>query len=190
MTRRLILASASPARRRLLTDAGYDPEIIVSGIDEIGGTPGTLAIAKAEAVAAAVVGDALVLGCDSMLDIDGALYGKPASPTVARARWRQMRGRAGILRTGHALIDTHTGRLVHAIESTTVHFGDVTDAEIDAYVASGEPLAVAGGFTIDGRGSVFIDSIAGDHANVIGLSMPLFRRLLDDLGVPVMELWS
>ena len=190
MTRRLILASASPARRRLLTDAGYNPEIIVSGIDEGGGTPGPLAIAKAEAVAAAVQDDALVLGCDSMLEMGGALYGKPANPTEARDRWRQMRGQAGILRTGHALIDTRTGRLVHAVESTTVNFGNVSDEEIDAYVASGEPLAVAGGFTIDGRGSVFIDSIVGDHANVIGLSMSLFRHLLDDLGVPVMELWT
>ncbi|MFD1830546.1 nucleoside triphosphate pyrophosphatase [Streptomyces desertarenae] len=196
--RRLVLASQSPARLGVLRQAGLAPEVIVSGVDEDAldaPTPGELALVLAEAKAAAVAGrpraaGALVVGCDSVLDLDGRALGKPADAEEATARWKAMRGRSGVLRTGHCVIDTATGRRASATASTTVRFGEPSDAEIAAYVATGEPLHVAGAFTLDGRSSPFVEGIEGDHGNVIGISMPLLRRLLGELGVGITELWA
>ncbi|MGY1454456.1 nucleoside triphosphate pyrophosphatase [Streptomyces sp. SS8] len=195
--RRLVLASQSPARLGLLRQAGMAPEVIVSGVDEDAldaPTPAELALLLAEAKADAVAGrpeaaGALVVGCDSVLELDGRPLGKPADAEEATARWKDMRGRAGVLVTGHCVVDTATGRRASATASTTVRFGEPSDEEIAAYVASGEPLHVAGAFTLDGRSAPFVDGIEGDHGNVIGLSLPLLRRLLTELGVPVTELW-
>ena len=171
---RVVLASASPARLAVLRGAGIDPEVIVSGVDEDAfSAPGTgeltqvLASAKAAAVAASL-SQGLVIGCDSMLDLDGRAYGKPASPEEAIARWHQMAGQEGTLYTGHCVIDAATGKQVTAIGETTVRFGRPTDAEIMAYVETGEPLNMAGAFTIEGLGGWFVESIDGDHNNVIG----------------------
>jgi septum formation protein len=195
---RLVLASASPARLRQLRAAGFAPEVIVSGVDEdalSAPTPAELALVLAEAKAAVVaalpeVAGALVVGCDSVLDLDGRALGKPADAEEATARWKEMRGRSGVLRTGHCVTDTATGRIASATASTTVRFGEPSDAEIAAYVATGEPLHVAGAFTLNGRSAPFIDGIDGDHGNVIGISLPLFRRLLGELGHPVTSLWA
>ncbi|MDH2407611.1 Maf family protein [Streptomyces chitinivorans] len=195
--RRLVLASQSPARLGLLRQAGMAPEVIVSGVDEDAldaPTPAELALLLAEAKADAVAGrpeaaGALVVGCDSVLELDGRPLGKPADAEEAAARWKDMRGRAGVLVTGHCVVDTATGRRASATAATTVRFGEPSDEEIAAYVAGGEPLHVAGAFTLDGRSAPFVDGIEGDHGNVIGLSLPLLRRLLAELGVSVTELW-
>jgi septum formation protein len=196
----IVLASASPARLAVLRAAGLEPEIMVSGVDETAfraATPaelaGQLAQAKAAAVAAILpdrLAGGLVIGCDSLLDLDGRPLGKPASATEAAARWRRMSGRSGTLVTGHCVINAATGQRAAAVAATTVRFGTPSDQEIDAYVASGEPLAVAGAFTLDGRGGWFVDGIDGDHGNVLGISLPLLRRLLADLGFGVTELWA
>ena len=155
----------------------------------------TLASMKAEATVNRIRqqpagGPVIVLGCDSVLAFDGAVMGKPADAAQATARWRRMRGRAGVLYTGHCLVDVPTGRTAEEVTSTAVHFSDVSDAEIAAYVATGEPLHVAGAFTIDGLGSWFIERIEGDHGTVIGVSLPAVRRLLGELGTTVEAMWS
>jgi septum formation protein len=180
----------------VLRAAGVHPEVIVSGVDEDAYTSdstaeltGLLAVAKAAAVAATLT-DGLVIGCDSMLDLDGRAYGKPASPAEAIERWRQMSGKSGTLYTGHCLIDASTGKQAEAVAATTVRFSTVTEDEISAYVTTGEPLHMAGAFTIEGLGGWFVDSIDGDHNNVIGISVPLLRRLFHELGVSVPDLWG
>ena len=194
----LVLASQSPARLATLRSAGLDPVVIVSGVDESqldGLPPAELALQLAELKCAAVAArddlpdDALVLGCDSVLDLDGEALGKPDDADEATRRWRAMRGRSGVLHTGHSLRDTATGRVAAATASTTVHFADVGDDEIAAYVASGEPLAVAGAFTVDGLGGAFVTGIEGDHHNVVGVSLPLVRDLVAELGHSWTDLW-
>ncbi len=205
---RFVLASASPARRALLQAAGVDPEVIVSGVDEDqeSGPPGELALIlaehKAQAVAerlalnsaTALLEPTVVLGCDSVLERDGVAFGKPASAEEAVARWCDMRGQEGVLHTGHCLIALNHQpaghRSVSALASATVRFGTPSDTEIDSYVATGEPLHVAGGFTLDRLGGWFVDGIDGDPGTVLGLSLPLLRRLLADLGISVPSLWT
>jgi septum formation protein len=196
--RDLVLASASPARLGLLRAAGFSPVVQVSGepedgVDGLGAgeVSRTLARRKAGAVARRLAerDGALVLGCDSVLDIDGEVRGRPSSPAEAAAWWRGYRGRTGTLVTGHALVEVGSDRWADGVASTTVRFGDPSDAEIEALVATGEPLAVAGGFTIDGRAGPFVAGIDGDHGTVLGLSLPLFRSLLASLDVAVADLW-
>jgi len=195
----LILASASPARLATLRSAGIEPIVIVSGVDEDqvdGLPPAEVALQLAELKAAEVAGrddgpaDALVLGCDSVLELDGAALGKPADADEAVQRWQAMRGRTGVLHTGHSLHDRATGHIAAATASTTVHFADLSDDEITAYVATGEPLHVAGAFTVDGLGGAFVTGIEGDHHNVVGVSLPLVRELVAELGHSWTELWS
>lgn len=195
---RFLLASASPARLRTLRQAGVEPEVEVSGVDEDALTAATpsdlvevLAHAKAVAVAARQQGTLLVLGCDSMLELDGQALGKPGSAEEAIARWKAMRGRAAVLHTGHTLIevvDSAPGRVLDRVASTEVRFAEPSDDEIAAYVGTGEPLQVAGAFTVDGLGGWFVESIAGDHHNVVGLSLPLLRRMLAEFGYAVTDL--
>lgn len=197
---RLVLASASPARKRLLIDAGITPIIRVSEVDERaledsmpGATPEQLCLAlaraKAEVIAPEFVGepDVVVLGCDSVLDIGGIAYGKPDTPEIAKSRWQEMSGGTGILRTGHWLIAGE--QAIGEVASTTIRHAEVSEEEIDAYVATGEPLRVAGGFTLDGLGAPFVAGIEGDPSNVIGLSLPLLRILLGRLGISWASLW-
>jgi septum formation protein len=197
-TPELVLASASPARLKTLRAAGLDATVIVSGVDESAVTeddPARLSLILARHKARAVAerlngaGRRIVIGCDSVLGFDGRPLGKPRDAADAVQRWRAMRGRQGVLYTGHCLVDTDGWRSAERTAATTVHFADVTDTEIDAYVASGEPLHVAGAFTIDGLGGAFVERIEGDAGTVIGLSLPLLRRLLADLGVRITDLW-
>lgn len=199
MTPRIILASASPARLRVLRWAGLRPEVMVSGVDEaevdplpVAQTTLVLARRKAAAVAARLVDDgpALVIGCDSLLEFDGRAEGKPASAAAAVALWRRMRGGEGLLHTGHCLIDAETGSEVSAVDTSEIRFGNPTDAEIDAYVATGEPLGVAGAFTLEGFGAAWIDSIDGNYGAITGLSVPVLRRLLRQLDIEIVDLWD
>jgi len=194
----LVLASQSPARLATLRAAGVEPVVIVSGVDEeqLGQLPpAELALQLAELKCAAVAArddlpqGALVLGCDSVLELDGEALGKPGDPATATRRWQAMRGRSGVLLTGHSLRDSGSGHVASATAATTVHFADVTDDEIAAYVATGEPLHVAGAFTVDGLGGAFVTGIEGDHHNVVGLSLPLVRELLAELGHSWTDLW-
>ena len=192
---RVILASASPARLKTLQAAGINPEVVVSGVDEdqitstdAANLAAALAQLKCRAVAATVEPEDLVIGCDSVLAFEGEILGKPVDAQEASGRWRRMRGRSGVLHTGHCVrrgaaefIDT---------ASTTVHFADISDEELEAYVATGEPLHVAGAFTIDGLGGAFITGIEGDHHNVVGISLPLLRTLLADLDITWTDLWA
>jgi septum formation protein len=192
---RFILASASPARLATLRSAGIDPEVIVSGVDESEITADDtaalvqrLANRKASAVSERVHGDALILACDSLLEFGGRSIGKPVTTEETTARWRELRGRRAILHTGHCLYEASTSRVSVSTVKTFVHFADVTDAEIELYVATGEPANVAGGFTIDGLGGWFIEGISGDHHNVVGVSLPVLRRMLRELGYTVADL--
>jgi len=192
---RIVLASASPARLATLRAAGIEPEVIVSGVDEeritstdAANLAAALAQLKCRTVAAQVDADALVIGCDSVLAFEGEIFGKPAGPVEAAARWRRMRGHSGVLHSGHCVRRGDEEFVETA--STIVHFADISDAEIDAYVATGEPLQVAGAFTIDGLGGAFITGIEGDHHNVVGISLPLLRDLVGDLGIAWTDLWS
>ncbi|MFI2485283.1 Maf family protein [Promicromonospora kroppenstedtii] len=213
---RLVLASQSPARLATLKSAGVAPDVVVSGVDEdkvladaadrFGDLDPAdavlvLAQAKAEEVAARLEAswddaddepptDLIVVGCDSMLEIDGTIVGKPADAATARERWRAMRGGKGVLHSGHWVIDLRddadggTGGTLGSTSSTTVWFADIDDDEIDAYVATDEPLHVAGAFTIDGLGGPYVERIEGDHHGVVGISLPLLRELLGELDVP------
>jgi septum formation protein len=199
MVRRpVVLASASAARLRLLRDAGFDPEVMVSGVDESAVDAADawdlvqqLASAKARTVAARCThGDALVIGCDSMLLLDGEALGKAADAAEVAARWRRMRGRTGVLLTGHCVVDVGSGRDVQQVADTVVRFGQPSDEEIAAYAGTDEALAVAGPFTIDGRAAAFVESIEGDAGNVIGISLPLLRQMFAKLDVEMVSLWS
>ncbi|WSG06479.1 Maf family nucleotide pyrophosphatase [Micromonospora sp. NBC_01739] len=198
---RLVLASASPARRKTLQAAGIEPDVLVSGVDEsVVVTERAedlcleLAGLKAQAVLARLRPAAdqrtLVLGCDSVLAFDGQILGKPTDSADATARWERMRGRSGVLHSGHCILDVEGGRRAEAVASTVVHFADIDDHEIATYVRSGEPLAVAGAFTIDGLGGPFVERIEGDPSTVIGLSLPLLRRLLAELDLRITDLWT
>jgi septum formation protein len=205
---RVVLGSASTGRLSVLRGAGIEPLVMVSGVDEDalvdglgdGADPGvvvtTLAAAKADAVVpaldAAVAADAIVIGCDSMLYVDGRLSGEPGTPELTRRQWHSMAGRDGRLFTGHCVIRVRDGARVAtetAAAVTTVRFGIPTESELDAYIATGEPLGVAGAFTLDGLGGWFLDGIDGDPSNVVGLGLAVMRRLLESVGCSIGELW-
>ena len=188
---KIVLASQSTSRKRLLVDAGLKPEIIVSHVDEETDffnamTPAdmviALAISKAHTVREMIDYPAIIIGCDSTFDVDGISFGKPGTPEIARERARAISGRSGLLHTGHCIIDTEKGIEIADRVTTQVTFSELTDEEIEDYIASGEPLQVAGGFTLDGHGSPFIPVIQGDYTNVVGISMPFLRAALTELG--------
>ncbi|MFD4255427.1 Maf family protein [Amycolatopsis thermoflava] len=202
-----VLASQSPARLAVLRAAGIEPSVVVSGVDEDAVAAAltdpsreelvtALALAKAEAVLAEVArthADAVVVGCDSMLSFNGEMLGKPGDAETARKRWAQMAGGTGDLLTGHAVLLVKGGEKVEqavGTQTTRVRFASPSEAEIDAYVGTGEPLRVAGAFTLDGLGGWFVEGIDGDPSSVIGISLPLTRRLLAEVGVSVTDLWS
>lgn len=206
---RVVLGSASTGRLSVLRGAGIDPLVVVSGVDEdavmaaLGpeATPArvvtALAEAKADAVAAelgpGLTADCVVIGCDSMLYVDGRLCGKPGTPERAAAQWDSMAGKSGQLFTGHCVVRMSGGAAVardSAAEVTVVRFGVPTAAELSAYIASGEPLGVAGGFTLDGLGGWFLDGVDGDPSNVIGLGLAATRRLLESVGLSLGDLWA
>jgi septum formation protein len=205
---RLVLGSASPARLAVLRAAGIDPTVRVSGVDEDAVAASlvdpshpelvtALAMAKAEAVVTTLAGEfpeAVVIGCDSMLAMsDGEIVGKPGDVDTARERWHRMAGTTGELLTGHVVLRLAEGRVecsASDAQTTKVRFGTPTEPELEAYLASGEPLAVAGGFTLDGLGGWFVEGVDGDPSSVIGISLPLTRRLLTEVGVGIADLWQ
>ncbi|MCW2508129.1 MAG: maf protein [Modestobacter sp.] len=196
--RRLVLASQSPARLQLMRQAGLAPEVVVSHVDEstvhaprVAEQVALLASAKAAAVAKQET-DAFVIGADSLLEFHGESLGKPTDAADARERWRRMGGRSGVLHTGQALFDVQDGAIVHrdvAVASTVVYFATPTDREIEAYVADGEPLAVAGAFTLDGLGAPFVRRVEGDPAAVVGLSLATLRVQLAKRGLAITDMW-
>jgi len=188
---KIVLASQSTSRQRLLEGAGINPTIIVSNVDEETDffnamSPAdmviALAVTKAHTVREQIDYPALIIGCDSTFDVDGISFGKPGTPDIARERAKKISGRSGLLHTGHCIIDTAQGREIADRVTTKVTFSELTDQEIEDYIASGEPLQVAGGFTLDGFGSPFIPVIEGDYTNVVGLSMPFLRSAMSQLG--------
>ena len=188
---KIVLASQSTSRRRLLEGAGLNPTIIVSNVDEeteffSAMSPAdmviALAVTKAHTVREKIDYPALIIGCDSTFDVDGVSFGKPGTPDVARERAKAISGRSGLLHTGHCIIDTAQGREIADRVTTKVTFSEMTDQEIEDYIASEEPLHVAGGFTLDGFGSPFIPIIEGDYTNVVGISMPFLRSAMSQLG--------
>lgn len=197
-----MLASASPARLATLRAAGVDPEVVVSGVDEsvVSETDpavfvSRLAGLKAQAVVERLTAeqeqsDGWVLGCDSVLAFDGEILGKPGDAADAVRRWQRMRGRSGVLHTGHCLVDLRWGTEIRRSVATSVHFAQLSDEEIQAYVATGEPLQVAGAFTVDGLGGAFVTRIEGDHHNVVGLSLPALREMFAELDVEWISLWN
>jgi septum formation protein len=202
-----VLASASPARRRLLQIAGIEPRVMPSNFDEASvqsADPNllvrTLSLRKADAVASQLVSKGiavptLVLGCDSVLAIGEEIHGKPANPAEAIARWQQMRGQVGGLFTGHTLIALQPGQATAGLpltrcQVTQVHFAQVSDRQIQRYVATGEPLHCAGCFALEGKGGFFVEKLEGCHSNVIGLSMPLLRQMMADLGYDASDFWQ
>ncbi|MET0728985.1 MAG: Maf family protein [Acidimicrobiales bacterium] len=196
-SRRLVLASASPVRLRVLRDGGFAPEVVISGVDEDDVTGPTAKIAvvlaerKATAVAERLDGPpALVLGADTVLDVDGETRGKPSSVDQARAWWASVAGRSAELHSGLCVIDSAAGERACGVATATVHYGTPSRSEMDAYLETDEPLAVAGGFTIDGYAAPFVDRIEGHHGTVLGLSLPLLRRLLAELHLEITDLWD
>jgi septum formation protein len=199
---RLILASASSARLRTLRAAGLAPEVVVSGIDEtlltadrVPDIVAELARRKAEAVSDRMRRSrrlTVIIGCDSLLELGGGGYGKPETAEAAVTRWQMMSGRSGVLHTGHHVILREAARTVArtAVAATTVHFAELSTAEIQAYVRTGEPLQVAGAFTIDGLGGAYVVGIEGDHHNVVGISLPLLRTVLGALGLEWPSMWD
>jgi septum formation protein len=198
-----VLASASPARLATLRAAGVEPVVVVSGVDEsvVTDTDPAMFVSRLAALKAHAVVDRLavdgpdpaaewVLGCDSVLAFDGRILGRPADAADAVRRWQRMRGRSGVLHTGHCLVGLERATEVQRAVATTVHFARITDAEIEAYVATGEPLDVAGAFTVDGLGGAFVTHIEGDHHNVVGLSLPTLREMLAELDVAWPSLWG
>lgn len=190
-----VLASASPARLKLLRMVGIEPIVCQSDFDEdriqledAAELVQTLARCKAQTVAPKFK-DALVLGCDSVLTVNDRIYGKPESPQIAIARWREMRGKMGKIYTGHALIDLEQQRQIVRCGITQVYFANLSDRIIEAYIATGEPLNCAGSFALEGKGGMFVDKIEGCHSNVIGLSLPLFYQMVESLGYNVTNFW-
>ena len=197
--RRLVLGSASPARLNLLRQTGLSPEVVISQVDEssvqaprVAERVALLAAAKAKAVAEQE-SDALVIGADSLLEFRGEAFGKPADLHEARDRWQRMGGHSGVLHTGQALLDVRDGAVVSrdvAVVSTVVHFASITPQELEAYLATGEPLAVAGAFTLDGLGAPFVRRVDGDPAAVVGLSLTVLRSQLAKRGLAITDLWK
>ena len=188
---KVVLASQSTSRRRLLEGAGITPLVMVSHVDEEteffnAMTPAdmviALAVTKAHTVREQIDFPAIIIGCDSTFDVDGTSFGKPGTPEIAKERALAISGRSGLLHTGHCIIDTVQGREIADRITTKVTFSEMSNLEIDDYIASGEPLQVAGGFTLDGFGSPFIPVIEGDYTNVVGLSMPFLRSAMSQLG--------
>jgi septum formation protein len=191
-SRSVVLASASPSRKRLLDSCGISAQVIVSGVDEEDPKLTSLApremvialaILKAHTIKSQVGDEHLIIGCDSTFEFQGRSLGKPLTPELATARCKELRGNFGLLHTGHCIIDTKQGIEISDVSTSKVFFADMTDAEIADYVASGEPLNVAGGFTLDGLSAPFISRIEGDPSGIIGLSLPLLRRVINSLGL-------